>query len=282
VRWRPGWRKRQTGNIYRSGPGEGEEFVFKENRIKVMKPSIVVDIGNSRIKWGWCAKSIRSVSLPPDDPAEWQAQIMRWQLDGVLNWAVSSVHPEHGERLVDWIRQRGDSVWMLDNWRDLPVAVRIDHPEKVGMDRLLDAVAAKARVSPGTPAVIVDAGSAVTVDWLDETGAFCGGAIFPGLSLMARSLHDYTALLPLVQVRPPIPTIPANNTPAAMQGGMFGAVVGGIQALTAQLTARSPKTPVCYLTGGDSILLLSALGSKFTLCPDLTLEGIRITAENQP
>src|SRR6516164_7210133 len=228
-----------------------------------MKPSIVADVGNSRIKWGWCKSSIRSVSLPPDAPAEWNAQLQRWKLKGSLHWAVCSVHPDRSEALVKWVRRRGDAVWLLDDWRDLPLEVKLANPEAVGIDRLLDAVAVKAAVKPGIPAVIVDAGSAVTVDWLDESGAFCGGAIFPGLNLMAQSLHDYTALLPLVQVRPPIPPLPATNTPAAMQAGVFGAVVAGIETLTAQLAAHSPRTPSFYLTGGDSRRLIGSLGSKF-------------------
>ena len=83
---------------------------------------------------------------------------------------------------------------------ELPLRVELEKPDHVGIDRLLDAVAVNSRRAPGVPAVIIDAGSAVTVDLVDGAGAFRGGAILPGLRLMAKSLHDYTALLPLIEL----------------------------------------------------------------------------------
>jgi type III pantothenate kinase len=251
-----------------------------------MKPALVVDVGNSRIKWGLCRDSGPSVSLPPDDPIAWQQQIDAWKLTGRLDWAVSGVHPHRRDRLMEWIKERGDAVVLVDDWRSLPLPVRLDHPEKVGIDRLLNAVAVKERLrgssSEGIPAVIVDAGSAVTVDWLDDSGAFSGGAIFPGVRLMAHALHDYTALLPLIEIAGPVPPLPGLSTPAAMQAGIFWAVAGGIRSVIKQLAARAPMFPALFLTGGDAALLQTALDPGFLLWPGMTLEGIRIAAEVQP
>lgn len=253
-----------------------------------MNPLLVVDVGNSRVKWGLGAAptsppavSMPYASLPADDPAAWEQQLKDWALSGPLRWAVSGVHPGRCEYLAEWARQRGDAVWVLEDWRDLSLEVRLEHPEWVGIDRLLDAVAAKGRGRPGVPAVIVDAGSAVTVDWLDESGAFAGGAIFPGVRLMAQSLHDYTALLPLIQVRGSNPDLPGLSTPAAMEAGIFWAAAGGIRALTEQLTARARTTPALYLTGGDAALLQPALDPTFILWPTMTLEGLRLAAEGK-
>jgi type III pantothenate kinase len=253
-----------------------------------MNPLLVVDVGNSRVKWGLAtaplahsATPMLYASLPADDPATWEQQLRNWTLSGPLRWALSGVHPERCAFLADWARQRGDAVWVLEDWRDLGLPVRLEHPEWVGIDRLLDALAAKGRGQPGTPAVIVDAGSAVTVDWLDESGAFAGGAIFPGVRLMAQALHDYTALLPLIQVRSSNPELPGLSTPAAMEAGIFWAAAGGIRALTEQLTARARTAPALYLTGGDSALLQPALDPKFIIWPTMTLEGLRLAAEGK-
>lgn len=254
-----------------------------------MKPSIVVDVGNSRIKWGLCAEgpqrsalSTQYCSLPADDPAAWEAQLMEWRMAGPLRWAMCGVHPERLARLAEWARRRGDAVWVLEDWRDVPLDVRLEHPGRVGIDRLLDAVAAKSRQPSGTPAAIVDAGSAVTVDWLDESGAFRGGSIFPGLRLMAHSLHDYTALLPLVEVKTACPEVPATSTPAAVEAGVFWAVVGGIRAVVERLAVGSAAPPGLYLTGGDAALLRPALDARFIHWPAMTLDGLRITAEAKP
>jgi type III pantothenate kinase len=252
-----------------------------------MKPHIVVDVGNSRIKWGLCDREAIAAlaSLPPKESETWQRQLDSWKLATPLNWAISGVHPLWRDELADWARRRGDSVIIVEDWRPLPMKVKLAHPERVGIDRLLDGVAAKNQAlkrKDSLPAVIVDAGSAVTVDWLDEEGSFCGGAIFPGLRLMAKALRDYTALLPSIEVQEPLPPLPATSTASAMEAGILWAVVGGIQVLTQRLAAASGTATTRYLTGGDALLLQSALGPAFHVWPEMTLEGLRVAAENYP
>jgi pantothenate kinase type III len=99
-----------------------------------MKPSLVVDVGNSRIKWGLCQDPMLYSSLPPDDPAAWQQQMVAWGQTGPLTWAIAGVHPERRDRLAGWARQRGDTMWVLDDWHSLPLTVRLEHPEWVGID----------------------------------------------------------------------------------------------------------------------------------------------------
>src|SRR5205085_7856667 len=108
------------------------------------------------------------------------------------------VHPARRQRLADWLLARGDEVEVVVSPGRLPLATALPQPEKAGIDRLFNAVAVNSRRRPNAAAVVVDAGSAVTVDLVDEHGVFRGGAILPGLRLMAQALHDYTALLPAV------------------------------------------------------------------------------------
>lgn len=252
-----------------------------------MSVDVVVDVGNTRIKWGRCAgtRVAEAVSLPPDDVAAWQQQRQAWQCGRPLHWVISGVHPGLRDQLALWARQEGDTVELLESARQLPLVVRLEHPDRVGIDRLLDAVAANQRRPPLVPAVIVDAGSAVTVDYVDQDGAFCGGAILPGLRLMAKALNDYTALLPVVAVRPPVPAMPATSTRGAMEAGILAAVVGGIQTLTRELALRSTVPPQLYLCGGDGPVLGPVLnaateftgGTPFVVWPEMTLEGIRLS-----
>ncbi len=250
-----------------------------------MNPTVVVDVGNSRIKWGRCAASGVSAvaSLPADKPHVWQSQFDRWGLDQASSWAVSGVHLARRDALVSWLHERNAPVWVLTTYQQLPLEVRLQEPEKVGIDRLLNAVAVtrhweRRRV----PAILIDAGSAVTVDWLDEDGAFRGGAIFPGLRLMAQALRDHTALLPLVQVSEPCPYLPGLSTPQAMLAGIYYATAGGINTLIELLRARSRSEPHVFLTGGDARLLSYAVDTRAELWLEMTLEGLRHTAEAQP
>src|SRR5262249_23797237 len=145
-------------------------------------------------------------------------------------------------------------VAVVNDPRLLPLEVRLSHPERVGIDRLLNAVALRKRLPFPAPAVLVDAGSAVTVDWVDATGAFCGGAIFPGMRLMARALHDYTALLPEIATPMSAPALPGTTTPDAMSAGIYWATAGGIRSLCQQLgrLAGEGGRPRIFLTGGDA------------------------------
>jgi type III pantothenate kinase len=255
-----------------------------------MKVDIVVDVGNSRIKWGLVAADglVQLASLPSDDPQTWQRQLAAWHLTGPLSWALSGVQPQRRDQLAGWIRERGDTVRTLEHARQLPLRVEVEQPDKVGIDRLLNALAANLRVRRdqkprhGRIAIIVDAGSAVTVDLVDEAGAFRGGAILPGLRLMAHALHDHTALLPLIEIQDPSPPVLGTSTIAAMESGVYYGVAGAINTLVTLLAARSAAEPAVYLTGGDAVLLQEAVDQRAVLWPEMTLEGVRIAAEAQP
>lgn len=242
---------------------------------------IVVDVGNSRIKWARCtATGVSStVSLAHDDPSGWSDQLKQWHPAGTCSWVVTGVNPQARDKFSTWLRSQGQRVRLLDDPDELPLEVRLERPDHVGIDRLLNAVAVNSRREKNRPAIIVDAGSAVTVDWLDSSGAFGGGAILPGLRLMTRALNQYTALLPLVEIRKPLPTALGPSTPLAIEAGVYWAVVGGIQALRSRLSEGATAPQHAFLTGGDAAVLWPALSESAILWPEMTLEGIRLAAQ---
>jgi type III pantothenate kinase len=174
---------------------------------------------------------------------------------------------------VAWLRPRVASVQVLESYRQLPLVLQVDVPQKVGIDRLLNAVAANTRRPPGRAAAIVDAGSAVTVDLVDTAGVFRGGAIFPGLRLMAQSLHEYTALLPLVAVDR-MESPPGRSTAQAIRAGVSNAVIGGVQRLIARYREQVPSGVEVYVTGGDGRMLIASEPGLGEFWPAMTLAGI--------
>ena len=244
-----------------------------------MTPLVVVDVGNSRLKWGRCEnhRVVEVVALPGDDPNAWRRQWQGWGFPKGW-WGLGGSHPARLDIFRTWLIDQGQRPILIDDFAKLNLTMEVDSPQQVGLDRLFNALAVKSRRGHG-PAAIIDAGTAVTVDLLDTQGAFRGGAIFPGLRLMAQALHDHTAMLPLVEIAEDhFP--PGKNTVAALQAGIFQAVVGGIHRVVQSYQARGRSDLQVFLGGGDAHVLAGALSSPSVISwPEMTLEGIRLAVE---
>ncbi|QJW99530.1 type III pantothenate kinase [Frigoriglobus tundricola] len=255
-----------------------------------MTPDVVVDIGNTRMKWGRCADGCVAdvVRLPLDDAAVWEAELAQFPAPrtGARRWAVASVNPPALHRFVAWARDHGETA-VFEDYTALPIRVSVDEPARVGLDRLFGAVAARALVPAGAPAVTVDVGTAVTVNLIDAAGSFQGGAIFPGPRLMARALNEFTAKLPLSEPRNNYADFraPAKNTADAIRTGILAALSGGVVQLLGALADQCSVPLWVFVTGGGAHLLdgldLSRV-ADLVMVPSLTLEGIRIAAEALP
>jgi type III pantothenate kinase len=252
-----------------------------------MNADVVVDVGNTRIKWGRCSVAgvLATCSLPTDDHAAWNTTAAAWELPPRAHWVIAGVHPAHRDAFARWAESRGDRLTVLTNAERLPLRVQVPEPGKVGIDRLLDAVAVNSRRPTGQAAVVVDAGSAVTVDLVSAEGAFVGGVILPGLRLMGRALHEHTALLPLVDPPATLPPVPATATIPAIQAGMIFAVVGGVRFLLEHYQrhglprggSMTTTTLQVFLTGGDAPFLAPHVPGA-VVWSEMTLEGIRLSA----
>ncbi|MFO0863785.1 MAG: type III pantothenate kinase [Gemmataceae bacterium] len=82
-------------------------------------------------------------ALPADDPNAWQNQCDAWRLSNDACWVLSGVQPAHRDRLRQWLLARGSRVAEITSYRQIPIEVAVDFPDKVGIDRLLDAAAAR-------------------------------------------------------------------------------------------------------------------------------------------
>ena len=159
-------------------------------------------------------------------------------------------------------------------------AVAVPQPSQVGLDRLLGLVAAQALKRPAAGAIVVDLGTAITINRLSPGGAFEGGAILPGLRLAARSLATGTQQLPEAPTLAEVPAPLGVDTLSAMQSGIFWGAVGAIGEIVHRLAASAEYD--LFLTGGGAALLAATLPSatqlSFKLIPHLTLSGIAICA----
>lgn len=147
------------------------------------------------------------------------------------------------------------------------------YPKNPGADRLANAVAVKFLY--GYPALVVDFGTAITIDVVSKKGDYLGGVIMPGLNMIRYGLYEKTALLPLVKVEKP-KKILGQNTEDAIKSGIYYGIKGMVEQLIYGLKKelRFPKKTVIISTGGYSELLGVGKIDKF-----LTLKGLRIIYE---
>ncbi len=150
-------------------------------------------------------------------------------------------------------------------------------PESVGQDRLFNAAGALA-VSEEA-AIIIDAGTAITVDRVEDDRTFVGGSILPGLRLQFEALHRGTEKLPLLEPTFDAVDVPGRDTHAAMRAGVIVGVAGAIDRLVRDLAGGDPPVSRVVLTGGDAPLLLPLLRSAPRHDADLTLRGIAWAAQ---
>ncbi len=164
--------------------------------------------------------------------------------------------------------------------RDLNVAIgrKLDPESIVGDDRLLNAAAAFHRLQQAC--AIVDAGTAVTVDFLDGEGTFHGGAILPGTQMMLDALHERTAALPSMQFTRPDEAI-GHSTGQAMLNGVFYGARGAARELIESYAELYGGYPSILATGGDAAALFEGYDLIEAIVPDLTLTGLAVSRHYQ-
>lgn len=240
---------------------------------------VVVDLGNSRMKWGRvdAGRVTAMAALDYARPDRWAELFQQWNQP--KSWHLSGVVPDRQSQLADWLRQRSltpSRVTRADVFRSFDacgLSSRIERPDLIGIDRLLGVLAGwRLREKPG-PIVTVAVGTATTVDVVDANSIHQGGVIVPGPALMAKSLHDHTAALPHVPIVPTSETV-GRVTETAINAGIHHAVIGAVERIVATL-----DRPSVFITGGDAPLFEHVLCDGWQIVPTLILDGLAHVTE---
>jgi type III pantothenate kinase len=254
-------------------------------------PLVAVDIGNSRVKLGlFDSRPAPGVMPVPArtlfvGPGLSHPELETWLSGSYTShpWLISSVQRKTAANLANLLRQRGVHGLNFLQASDLPITTDLLKPEQVGIDRLVNAVAANAFKEPGRAAIVISVGTAITVNAISEQGVFLGGAILPGIGMAARALHEFTDLLPqseMTELHSP-PDALGKDTTSALQSGLYWGAVGAMKELTSRLSEQL-GSPQLFLTGGAapsvSQYLVDSTGKPALFEPHLTLAGIAIAA----
>jgi type III pantothenate kinase len=246
---------------------------------------LLVDIGNTNVKFGididgqlrsrWRVHTDRT-SMPD----EWWIVLNTLAVaDGIVLTAidgavVSSSVPSVTPWITTMIRDRiGIDPIVVGPATDLGITVDIDNPTEVGPDRLVDVAAAFEQY--GGPVVVLDFGTATTLNVVNRDGAFIGGAIAPDLRSAHDALVGKAAKLTSVDLVFPASVI-GRNTVAAMQSGIMLGYVGLVNGLIAQIDAELGEQPIVVSTGGFGGIFKDRCPRISTFAPDLTIDGLRL------
>ena len=224
---------------------------------------LLADFGNTRVK----AAVLENGRLcHVDDLKEVDADGGMW----------CSVHPLDSE-IEKWMTAHG--MKRLTANTPIPLTNAYSSPETLGMDRIAAAVGAWSE-KPGHDLLVVDAGTAITFDFVSSEGVYQGGNIAPGIDLRLKSLHEHTGALPLVGTQGNIPMF-GYNTETAIRSGVINGIRHELDGYLSELASIYPSLLV-FLTGGDAEFFdIKAKSTTFAI-PDLVLRGLaRITEYNE-
>lgn len=244
---------------------------------------LVLDLGNTRLKWGhYESDNLRfeSVATSLDDTLSWQRALDRLTVGSWTGVAISSVNPPVADRLSDFLKANEiGSIRWFRSAADVPVRHQLANPLRTGADRALAVLAAgKPDARPG-PGIVVQCGTAITVERIAPDGEWQGGAIAIGPALAARALNTGTAQLPDLEIfrTEASPMAWGDSTDAALIAGIVWGAVGAIRELIDRQSEGLHPSPWVVWTGGDASLLAPLVSVRPPLIdPELVLRGLAI------
>ena len=237
---------------------------------------LAIDAGNSRVKWGWYESaerggrwsSIATVSLIEFAASSDHVNPFSATHDNPAPIVISNVAGEGAHQLlVNWTSIfECEPLWLKGEAEACGVRNGYEKPDQLGPDRWAALIAARA-LEPGRACLVVNAGTATTVDALSPAGEFLGGLILPGIDLMRFVLHEHTGRLPLQEgryVRTP------RNTLDAIESGCRHAQAGAVERMHRVLGGDS----ACLVSGGGGRALIERLDLPCRYVENLVLEGL--------
>lgn len=240
---------------------------------------LALGVGNTRLAVGvFVAGELRGVErIPIADRAQWQSAIAKsWSMLAGADAAIAaaSVNPPVNPSIEEAVQSSaGQSVQWIGKQIDIPIGVETQNPRETGIDRILNVAAAYEQM--GKACIVVDAGTAVTVDCCNDNGDFLGGAIAPGVSMMLQALAEKTAGIGKISFVPPTGAI-GDSTSSAVCQGVYDSIRGLVREVAENYAAHLGQWPEIIATGGDAKQLFDGWELIHAVAPDLGLYGIAL------
>ncbi len=242
---------------------------------------LAVDVGNTNITFGFFQGKLLKKQF--DIPTQkYNKKILTKKIKGVsslFSSVICSVVPNLTKNLQQDLKLLGGrKPYIIGRDLKVPLKNRYRLPKQVGQDRLVSAYAAS--YIYGYPAIIVDSGTAITLDVVSKNNAYLGGLIFPGLEMSLSALHEKTALLPQVKLTLPKALIGRDTQNSILSGVVFGTATL-IYALSLKIGKLLGKNTQIIGTGGSIALIKRYLPTGIIIDQRLTLKGINLIYEHE-
>jgi len=236
-----------------------------------------IEVGNTLVKFGLFQKRfLKKIYSFPTKEIKSKIHIpeplLKLKLGKIV---IASVVPEINEKLSKVLKKIYEVKPFIIGVQDCKIPLRIKEPKKVGIDRVLNCKSAY--YFYGGPSVIVDIGTAITIDIVSQKGIFLGGIIIPGPELWLNSLTN-TSLLPKINFCENVKIV-GKNTEEAISSGVKYGITFLIEGIVKKLKNKYPDLKT-ILTGGGSFVFKKFLKIKFIHHPYLSLEGIGVIINN--
>ena len=235
---------------------------------------LLLDFGNTRVKAAvYDGGAVQSIYSGPVDTASLCDAVEGKGISGGM-WC--SVHPLPDD-IIRWMSGLGLSA--LTYKTPVPIVNSYSNPQTLGMDRLAAAVGAWS-MNPGHDMLVIDAGTALTIDFISADGVYHGGNIAPGIELRFKALHEHTGALPLVSAQGDAPMF-GYDTESAIRSGVLRGVRNEVNGYIEEMGGVYPSLLV-FLTGGDAEFFDIKGKSTTFAVTELVLEGLaRIVDYNE-
>lgn len=246
------------------------------NHIRSPILNLVIDIGNNSSKFFLFQEdTIILRGRRENTSLNFIAEIAKEY--GVKNIIVSSVVKFKDEEKEKLFAEHPGTLWFT-NAMPLPINILYRTPERLGSDRLAAAIGAIGE-APGKDILVIDAGSAITIDFVDAEGNFRGGNISPGIKMRLTALHQLTSRLPKVEKDGDTPTL-GYDTETAIRSGVILGICHEIDGYINDFRQKYPNLLV-FLTGGDEKTLIDKIKNRIFADKFLIAKGLnRILKEN--
>lgn len=232
--------------------------------------NLIIDIGNSRTKAAIFSQQEMVGSLFAEDLSIDRLKELLKKFPGTEKAVLSSVASVKPE-LFAWLKNTFHYLLELNNQTPVPIRNNYRTPGTLGMDRLAAAVGAR-ELFPDRDLLVIDAGTAITLDLIEANGTFSGGNISPGLRSRFRALHEFTQKLPLIEESDQWPLI-GRSTEEAIRAGVINGIIFELDGMIDQLKKKYPNIqPV--LTGGDAGFFERRLKNPIFVKFEITLIGL--------